>query len=81
MDPNLWRLCQRDAMLSLRDQARREARAGSLQAAHVVDWIERALATCSLDASNSATASLSHVPARPGLLRSPHRAAWPTQTR
>lgn len=44
MDPNLWRLCQREALLALRDQARKEERAGNPQAAHVVAWLDRILA-------------------------------------
>ena len=43
MNENLWSLCQREALLALRDQARKEERAGSPQAAHVVAWLDRIL--------------------------------------
>lgn len=43
MNVNLWNLCQREALLTLRDQARKEARLGNPQAVHVAAWLERIL--------------------------------------
>lgn len=43
MDLTLWNLCQRDQLLALRDQARRQQAAGNAQAAHVVSWMDRIL--------------------------------------
>lgn len=45
MNINLWNLCQREALLTLRDQARKEARLGNPQAIHVAAWLERVLTT------------------------------------
>ena len=57
MNLNLWNLCQREALLTLRDQARKEARTGNPQAAHVVVWLDRILTTKerACDASNDLT--------------------------
>lgn len=44
MDAMLWNLCQRDQLLALRDQVRKQQAAGSTQAGHVVAWMERILA-------------------------------------
>lgn len=44
MNPTLWHLCQRDALLSLRDQARQEYASGNPHAGHVMAWVDRVLA-------------------------------------
>lgn len=44
MNPNLWHLCQREALLALRDQARHEYACGNPHAGHVVSWLDRVLA-------------------------------------
>ena len=52
MNFDLWSLCQREALLALRDQARKEERAGNPQAAHVVAWLDRILAARAHDGSS-----------------------------
>lgn len=44
MNPTLWHLCQREALLALRDLARQEYACGNPHAGHVVSWLDRVLA-------------------------------------
>lgn len=73
MDFRLWKLCQRDDLLGLRDLARHRARGGDIQARCLMVWLDQALATRSsdagalpllqLDASSTRTAPLPPLPA------------------
>ena len=83
MDSMLWNLCQRDQLIALRDQARRQQAAGSTQAGHVVEWMERVLT----DGTPIASAPLNppdclvNGSGAPVPHHSRHRAPEPMQTR
>ncbi len=83
MDPTLWNLCQRDQLLALRDQARRQQNAGNTHAAHIVTWMDRILATRNSVATAFTTkrACLIRASAAPAPPRCPHRAPEPMRTR
>ena len=83
MDPTLWNLCQRDQLLALRDQARRQQDAGNTQAAHVVTWMERILAggTSVATAFTTSRAFLTRASTAPAPRHCRHRAPAPMRTR
>lgn len=78
MNENLWSLCQREALLALRDQARKEERAGNPQAAHVVIWLDRILKARANDAgAQHGPVSVRRPSAGPPPLRFHHHALQP----
>lgn len=83
MDSTLWNLCQRDQLLALRDQVRRQQAAGNAQAAHVVKWMERVLGgeTAIAMAFTTSRACLNRASAAPAPPHCHHRAPAPMRTR
>ena len=82
MDPTLWNLCQRDQLLALRDQVRKQHAAGNAQAGHVVTWMERILAggTSVATAFTTRRAFVNRASAAPAPHRFHHRAPAPMRT-
>lgn len=82
MNPTLWNLCQRDQLLALRDQARRQQIAGNTQAGYVAAWMEQVLSSgVSVAAFTAGRAFLNRASAAPAPPRFPHHAPEPMQTR